>query len=156
MSGSPYAGAYGFFLIREGRLDEAKEWVSSAVEMAGGTTEWITPVFDAFRDPAKIPAALAAMDQASIDGRVAPRIEISIRMFLGDVVGVMAVARLLEQPGEAFEMDLLFVPEFLRLRQQPEFLDLMANLGITSYWEETGCLWAAAAVHCPKMVSPEP
>lgn len=149
-SGAPYLVTYALFLIREGRLDEAEELANSAVALGDGAGGWVAPLFAALRDPAKIPSAIEAIDLASADGGLEPRIEITARSMLGDQDGAMSVARLLEQPGEAFEMDLLFVPELLPLRQHPEFLDLMANLGVTDYWDETGCVWAESAVHCPR------
>ena len=60
----------------------------------------------------------------------------------------MSVARLLEKPGEVFEMDLLFIPETKPLRDHPEFMDLMRSLGISEYWYERGCTLIEAGVHC--------
>jgi len=72
-----------------------------------------------------------------------------LRVMLGDTDGALRVARMLVQPGEAFEMDLLFLPEFMPLRERPEFLELMGTLGVTEYWDEVGCVWKNLAVKCP-------
>lgn len=149
-SGTTHLLAYALLLVREGRIEEAENFTNVAVSMAGGATEWITPVIGAFRDPSLRQDALDAINLALAEHQLNPQIEVTVRVLLGDIDRAMSVARLLEQPGEAFEMDLLFVPELLPLRQHPEFLDLMENLGIRDYWDEMGCIWQAVAVHCPK------
>ena len=45
-------------------------------------------------------------------------------------------------------LDLLFLPEFMPLRERPEFLELMDTLGVTDYWEQTGCAWENLTVQC--------
>ena len=144
--------AYALLLLREGRFDESSDLVSAAVSSTGGSTEWITPVYDAFRDPEKIPLALDAIDLASAEGRLTPRIEITVRTMFGDLDGAMLVGRSLEEPGEAFETEVLFLPELLPLRQHPEFLDLMMKIGVQEYWDDAGCIWSAAAVRCPDLL----
>jgi hypothetical protein len=61
----------------------------------------------------------------------------------------MQIAKLLERPGEVFEMDLLFIPEMRALRQHEEFMPLMQRLGIVDYWKANGCKWTGDEVHCP-------
>jgi TolB-like protein/DNA-binding winged helix-turn-helix (wHTH) protein len=147
-----YILAYGWSLLREGRFDEAGELARISVTRAGKGTGWIKPFFASFSDPALRSEALDAIGESSAAGLLDPLIEVPARVALGDIDGAMSVARLLEEPGEAFEMDILFIREMLPLRQHPEFLDLMQNLGIQSYWDESGCLWQSAAVHCPKVL----
>jgi DNA-binding winged helix-turn-helix (wHTH) protein/TolB-like protein len=149
-SGGTYTLGYAWFLSQEGRFDEATERAIRGMEMEGGNTSWIKPFFDAVQDPSKQQAAIDAIDLASEDGQLDPLVEVPVRTVLGDIDGAMSVARVLEQPGEAFEMDILFINPLLALREHPEFLDLMENLGVTDYWEGSGCLWRSAAVHCPK------
>ncbi|MEL7187834.1 MAG: hypothetical protein AAFN50_15600, partial [Pseudomonadota bacterium] len=71
-----------------------------------------------------------------------------IRTALGDIDGAMRVARLLELPGEVFEIELLFVPELAPLRQHPDFMPLMKRLGIVAYWEQSGCVFENDRVLC--------
>jgi hypothetical protein len=61
----------------------------------------------------------------------------------------MQVAEKLEAPGEAFEMDLLFIPELKAVREHPDFIPLMTRLGITRYWESEGCIFTTEKVACP-------
>ena len=81
--------------------------------------------------------------------QISGQAEFVTRGLLGDLDGAMDVARRLEAPGEAFEMDLLFIPEMQPLRERDDFLDLMDALGISQYWEDNGCAWTSAAVTCP-------
>jgi TolB-like protein/Flp pilus assembly protein TadD len=149
-SGATYILGYAWFLSREGRFDEATALAVRGMEMGGGNSTWIKPFFDAVQDPSNHQAAIDAINRASDDGQLDPLVEVPVRTVLGDIDGAMSVARILEQPGEAFEMDILFISELLALRQHPEFLDLMENLGVRDYWEGSGCIWQSAAVHCPR------
>jgi hypothetical protein len=116
--------------------------------MFGARTDWVDPLFAAMSDPSKVPEALQAMDNAAAERQVAPFIEFVSRALLGDIDGAMGVAKLLEQPGEIFEMDLLFIPEMRALRQHPDFMPLLARLGIVGYWESVGCEWLNDRVVC--------
>lgn len=60
----------------------------------------------------------------------------------------MQAARMLQAPGEIFEMELLFIPELRALRQHPGFMELLDQLNVTSYWEQKGCRWSADRVVC--------
>ena len=79
---------------------------------------------------------------------VAPQIVLIVRTGLGDVEGAMEIARLLDGPGEVFEMDLLFIDELEPLRQHPQFIPLMERLGVVDYWGSVGCVWEGSQVSC--------
>lgn len=148
-----YILGYAWSLSLSGRIKEAIELADTGVTKGDGNTDWIEPFFAAASDPLDPSLrhlALEALDVAAAEGRLVPLVEVPTRAVMGDLDGAMRVARVLEEPGEAFEMDILFISELLPLRQHPEFLDLMKNLGVQEYWDETGCIWEAAAVHCPK------
>ena len=147
--GTTHAFGYALLLARDDRLDEAYERSKAAIERAGGTAIWIDPLFAAFADPATTVVALEAIDMAVAANQISGQAEFVTRGLLGDLDGAMDVARRLEAPGEAFEMDLLFIPEMQPLRERADFLDLMDALGISQYWEDNGCAWTSAAVTCP-------
>ena len=136
--------AYAFLLSRDGDIELARNVATVGMELAGDGASWIGPVFDAFADPQSIPAALAALDTAS----VSPQVEFTARTLFGDTDGAMEIAWRLEQPGEIFEMDLLFVPELKAIREHPEFMSLMERLGITEYWRQNGCEFRDDRVFC--------
>jgi hypothetical protein len=116
--------------------------------MVGLDTHWIEPVFAGLTDPEKRPAALMEVDKVTSDGALSYQIEVVVRTLLGDLDNALLVAEKLREPGEAFEMDLLFTPEMLPLRAHPGFLPLMADLGITAYWRDEGCTFDGDKVRC--------
>jgi hypothetical protein len=139
---------YALFLFREGRSAEAQEVARKAVRMAGGSEDWIDPVFAALDDEAYRDAAVAAVDAAAAQDRISEQFEFIVRTVLGDLDGAMSVARLLENEGEVFEMDLLFIPEVAPLREHPDFAKLLDALGITDYWRAQGCAWRGSSAVC--------
>lgn len=138
--------AYALLLIRDGRIEEAEEMAVNGARMAGANPNWISPVFDAFSDPSLATAALQALDQADLE----PEIVVTARTMLGDIDGAMSEARRLEEPGEWFQMDLLFAPELQPLRDHPEFMPLLVRLGVVDYWEKVGCTFDGQKATCPE------
>ena len=67
---------------------------------------------------------------------------------LGDIDGAMAVASRLEEPGEWFQMDLLFAPQLQPLRDHAGFLPLLERLGVVDYWNEVGCRFDGRKAIC--------
>lgn len=148
-SGSTHILGYAFILIQSGQMQKAEDLAIDAVQLAGASTDWIKPVFAAFRDPDKAPVAIDALNKVSEAQEVSPLIELTARSILGDLDGAMRIAELLEAPGEIFEMDMLFIPELAALRQHPDFMPLLGRLGITAYWSGKDCLWDGNRVTCP-------
>ena len=139
---------YSLFLVRQGRYEEASALVMDAFEVDGTSPDWIEPVFVALSGASPPSVGLAIVDEAAAQGKIPEQGEFIVRMLLGDLDGAMSVARLLENTGEVFEMDLLYIPETKPLRDHPEFMELMQSLGITEYWYERGCAWTDAGVDC--------
>ena len=148
-SGPMHLLAYALLLIREGRIEEAQEIAVTSARMAQLNTDWIRPVFSAFSDPALAEEALAALDRVSGSALIEPEVLVTARAMLGDVDGAMAVARRLEEPGEWFQMDLLFAPELKALRDHPDFMPLLERLGVVDYWETAGCRFDGQKASCP-------
>ena len=63
-----------------------------------------------------------------------------------DKVGEVA-ARLVGNIG-AFETELLFIAELGKFREQPAFRQLLADIGISAYWETIGCRFSESGVRC--------
>lgn len=140
--------ANALFLTRSGQYEAARVLARTGVSMQGINVEWIDPVFEALSDPLKRGEALAAFNTALDAQPLTPQIEVVVRTLLGDLDNAMRVARLLEQPGEAFEMDLLFIPEMRPLHEHPGFMPLLDALGITRYWDARGCELVDGIVRC--------
>lgn len=119
-----------------------------AAEIAGVSPGWTVPFFAAMDDSSLRPQAVLAIDSAVTAGEVNQQVEFIARVLLEDLDGALRVAQDLEQPGEIFEMDLLFIPEVEPLRAHPGFGALMTSLGIREYWSELNCTWAVNSVRC--------
>lgn len=146
--GATHLLAYAFLLAREDQLEQAKNVTVASIRKGGGSTEWIDPVFDAFEDPAKTSAALAAIENASRNKQLAPQVDLTVRTLFGDIGGAMQIAKLLQAEGEIFEMELLFVPELNALREHSDFMPLLGHLGITEYWAASDCEWRGDRLVC--------
>jgi DNA-binding winged helix-turn-helix (wHTH) protein/TolB-like protein len=146
--GTTHLMGWALFLSREGDLDKSREIAKIATGNGGFPPEWIDPVISGLFDAEMSAAALQAVNDAVSTGEMPRQIEVVARTMLGDIDGAMQVANLLEQPGEVFEMDLLWIPEFRPLRQHPDFLTLMERLGIVEYWSLHACEFEDAAVSC--------
>lgn len=150
-NGTTHILSYAFILIQTGQIQKAKTNALDAMQMAGESKDWVGPVFEAFGDlgdHTKANAALEALNKVSAVESINPRVEITVRTIFGDLDGAMRVAKLLEKPGENFEMDLLFIRQLKALRRHPDFMPLMDKLGITRYWQSKGCVWDGDRVTC--------
>lgn len=136
------------FLARQGRNDEAADLSRQVAEVAGMSPDWTGPFFDAMDDTALRAQAMAAIDAAAAAGEISEQVEFMARSLLEDLDGALRVAQGLEQPGEIFEMDLLFIPEVEPLRAHPGFGELMTSLGLRAYWAEHNCDWTGNSVRC--------
>ncbi len=146
--GTTHLMGWALFLAREGDIQKSREIAKIAADHAGFPPNWIDPVISGMLDAEMTAAALQAVNDTVDAGGMPPQIEVVARTVLGDIDGAMQVANLLLQPGEAFEMDLLWIPEFMPLRQHPDFLKLMEGLGIVEYWSLHACEFQDAAVSC--------
>ena len=144
-----YLLTHALWLQRQGRVEEARQVLADAVSIMGDGSSWFEPVFAALAEPAQHDAGLAAVDQASAEHAINLRVEVYLRVQLGDTDGAIRVANGLTREGETLGTDFLFLPELLPVRQHAGFLALMDQVGIAEYWEEVGCVWRDAAVHCP-------
>jgi DNA-binding winged helix-turn-helix (wHTH) protein/TolB-like protein/Tfp pilus assembly protein PilF len=142
--------AYALFLKRTGQLDKSRTMTLAAATAGEYETSWIGPVYTALAEPTpeNAGAALAAINKTWEEGDVIPHIVILVRTLLGDVEGAMAIARLLDNPGETFSMEILYIEELAPLRQHPEFMQLLESLGVVSHWEDVGCRWEDDEVRC--------
>ncbi len=139
---------YALLLLRQGRFEQAQNLATAGAQAERVPTDWVRPVFAAFADPAQREMGLEELGRQWADKTVSPQIVLIARGILGDIDGAMDIAQLLEMPGEAFEMELLFIPEMEPLRKHPGFVPLMQKLGVLQYWDSVGCLWVDAQVLC--------
>jgi TolB-like protein/DNA-binding winged helix-turn-helix (wHTH) protein len=146
-----YNQAYVLLLLHNGQIDEAIKLYETILGKLGLDTDWVRPVAEATRDPARVPGALKAVAQAQEHG------------LLPDAM-VFYAAVLLKQPDLAFAtaegmlrdrsltVEFLFSPEAGELRRDSRFLALLANIGLDTYWKQHGwptfCKPQSGAVVC--------
>ncbi len=140
--------AYVLFLYRTGKLEIARDLAFAAMRMQNASGAWVEPVFRGLGDPAHAAEGLDAINAAWAERQVIPHVVILARILLGDVDGAMEIAWLLNQPGETFSMEILYIDELEPLRRHPDFVPLLESLGVTSYWKERGCDWVDDRVKC--------
>lgn len=146
--GTSHMLAYALYLANQGDIERASEVARIAAARAGFSPEWIDGVLAGMQDESLSATALATVNASQDAGELTPQIEFVTRTLLGDLNGAMRVANLLKEPGEAFEMDLLWIPQFRPLREHPQFLELMRELGVVEYWQLRGCVFEDASVRC--------
>jgi hypothetical protein len=142
--------AYALFLKRTGQLDKSRMMSLAAATVLETDTSWINPVYKALAQPTaeNAQAALIAINTSWEKGEVIPHIVILTRTLLGDVEGAMEIARLLDNPGETFSMEILFIDELAPLRKHPEFMQLLDDLNVIAHWQDIGCRWEDDEVRC--------
>ena len=139
---------HAMLYLRLDQFEEAKELAIAEWKAQDLPSGWVEPVFAGFADLTQAETALDVLDQAWADKTLPPAVVFIARSVLGDVDGAMEIAQLLKGPGEAFEMDLLFIPETEPLRKHPDFMPLMQDLGVVAYWDSLGCVWEVSQVSC--------
>ena len=141
--------AYALLLSRHGRFDEARNIAIKATKTGDKHAAWVDPVFAAFADPSRAAEGLQALNAASPDVRDSrAAVELIARIWLGDVDGAMSIAKRLNDVGEIFEMDLLYIKEMQPLRDHPEFMPLLKTLGVVDYWAQANCSWNGQQASC--------
>ena len=140
--------AFALMKIRQGKVDDARQWAKDGLQKYKLDYSWVDPVFDGFEDPSKRERSKAIVAEMSASGKLHPRVEIAVWAILGDGERALNVARLLEHGGEVFEADLLFIEQFRVLREMPGFLPLMDAIGMTAHWRSIGCQWQNGGLRC--------
>lgn len=148
MSAPIHFESYAMYLLRKGRVEDAKELVKKTLGESGNATDWVDPVFDGLARGTARPAALVALERAVTHGNVSPREEVVLWTMLGDTDRALDVARLLVGGGEVFELELLFSSELTPLREHEGFEKLLADVGLEAFWRGQGCTWNGDNVEC--------
>jgi len=140
--------AYSLFLIRTGRIEEAKIHAKIALEQNDVETKWINPVFDGFNQPENRQRAIDIVAEMSAENELPATVELSLWTLLGETDRAMTIVRRLEETPSLFELELLFIQEFKPLRQHADFPAFAQAIGLTEYWSSAGCTWSPGRVTC--------
>jgi TolB-like protein/DNA-binding winged helix-turn-helix (wHTH) protein/Tfp pilus assembly protein PilF len=127
--------AYVAFLLREGRVEEARQWLLEAQAIRGQGTSWIDPALGAIAQNGSKQAALDALDASYRASELGVRMYVGALFFIGDVDGLFDAMRNIVASGEPFDIELFFTREGRRIRQDDRFLPLMRELGLVAFWD---------------------
>ena len=148
LEASIHSLAYSLYLIRMGRIDDAKERARQALEEIKVNTDWIDPVFELIGDPTARPAALAALDAMESSGEMPANVIMTLSMLLDDVDRAMRVAQGVITGQGVFEIEILFTEEFRAFREHPGFEAFVNDVGLAAYWQSAGCRFENDRVTC--------
>jgi DNA-binding winged helix-turn-helix (wHTH) protein/TolB-like protein/Tfp pilus assembly protein PilF len=140
--------AYSLFNIRSGDFDKAANEAIVGLEKYGLDSSWVKPVFEGIHNPEMRDQAHAIVEQMAESGNLVARVEISLWALLGDADRAIEVAKRLEDFGEVFEAELMFIPQFAIVREHPDFPALLDAVGLTAYWRDNDCEWQSDHVVC--------
>jgi len=143
--------SYTLFLIREQRIDEARQKAKEALLSYSQPTGWVDAVFNGFMnasDPESLGETVAAISAAAKSGALQKNIELTLWALLGQGDKAMAAAWDLQESGEFYEIEIIYLDEFKVLREHEEFPALLQALGLTNYWSSIGCRWNNDHVLC--------
>ncbi len=146
--------AFSLFNIRSGNIDKAISEAVIGLEKYGLDSSWVATVFEGMHNPDLREEAHSVVEQLAKGDHLAPRVEISLWAILGDGDRAMQVARRLQNSGEIFEAELMFIPQFSVLREHPDFPSLLDAIGLTDYWHDNGCEWQSDHVDCEADIDP--
>jgi TolB-like protein/DNA-binding winged helix-turn-helix (wHTH) protein/tetratricopeptide (TPR) repeat protein len=136
--------AYLVLLLRQGDYDKARSLLADLQKLFARATEWIDPFIAALRDPANLHTAREALALAARERNVSLVYQLGAWVYLGDADEAMNAAfELLHEPRE-FKVEFLFAREARILRCHPRFGELVAAIGLDTYWNRYG--WPAPFV----------
>ncbi|MCH8248651.1 MAG: winged helix-turn-helix domain-containing protein [Proteobacteria bacterium] len=144
--------AYSFFLIRDGRLDEARASVNFALTLAQRDNWWVDAVIDGLAypdDQQRLATAYSTIDKMSADEAMPAYIMMTLWALFDNGDKIMEIA--LQQAAEVgaiYELETIFLDEFDVLREHEKFPQLLQALGLTDYWSSIGCRWQEDLVSC--------
>ena len=148
LEASIHSLAYALFLIRNGKIDEAKRRATQALEQFGLDTDWVDVVFDGIGDPTNREAALETLQQLYASNRVTDNVVMTVAVLLGDTDMAMRIARGAEDDSSVFELEIIYLDEYRDFRQHPGFADFTSDVGLAAYWAEAGCGWRDDRIVC--------
>ena len=148
--GSPiHLFSYALFLIRDNRVDEAREAARRAMVLYRLDSSWVDPVFDGLVQLPNPASLIAALEEPSAQNAIP--INTALVMFwvlAGKVDRAMEMAWQLVDDRNFFEIELIYLDEFQILREHEDFPRLLDELGLKDYWQSAGCRWENDEVTC--------
>jgi DNA-binding winged helix-turn-helix (wHTH) protein/TolB-like protein len=140
--------SYTLFLIRDGRVGEAREIARRAMIKYEQDVSWVDPVFDGLEELPQKSSLIAALEEYSERGSIDGTALVTLWALAGEADRAMAMAWQLVDDPSFFEIELIFLDEFSILRQHADFPRFLDEIGLTEYWRSEGCRWTDDQVVC--------
>ena len=145
------------FLLRDGRINEARDSVKHALQLFSADYSWVDPVFEYLlqRNSQDLQVrAYQTAEQMTADDDIAPYIGMIVWALFGEADRVMNIAMQVAESGklhehESAQIEIIYLDELKLLRDHKDFPKLLKNLGLTDYWDSVRCQWANDMVACP-------
>ena len=144
--------AYSLFLIRDDRLDEARESINFALSLTNRDNWWVDAIFDVLNNPGdqeRLQTAHSTIDRMSADDAIPPYIMMTIWALFDNGDKIIEIA--LQQANEVgviYELEAIFLNEFDVLRDHQDFPQFLHAIGLTDYWNSVGCAWQTKQLVC--------
>jgi TolB-like protein/tetratricopeptide (TPR) repeat protein len=131
-------GVYVYHL-RRGEWDQAITYQENASRAAGYDPGYVRPLVEAIRNPAAIPAAVAAGDRAgrSHDYMIGMMPALYFDLADHDLV-FSGIERMVDAGDGFYAFWRMWEPEFTGLRNHPRFRAVARRIGLVDYWREYG------------------
>jgi DNA-binding winged helix-turn-helix (wHTH) protein/TolB-like protein len=146
---------YTMFLIRDGRLEDARATAKRAYQLLQGDDWWVDPVFDGLAHPDDPELRSIAYETARkmVTEGVPPYITLIVWSLFGQTDRAMDVAMQLATSGKLYEhesaqVEVIYLDELKPLREHKDFPILLRRLGLADYWVSVGCRWSDDQVRC--------
>ena len=140
--------SYALFLVRDNRLDAAREKASRAVTLYQADTSWVAPVFDELARSPKSESSLAVLQKYAARNVIPPTALVTFWVLSGQADRAMEMAWKLVDDPSYFDIELIYLDEFRILRQHEDFPRFLDSIGLTEYWQSVGCNWDNDSVNC--------
>lgn len=133
--------SYALFLIRDNRIDEAREVARRAMIVSQGNASWVDPVFDELLKDPKSESMIALLDEYAAQDAIPQQVLVTFWVLAGQADRAMDMAWKLVDDPSYFEVELIYLDEFRILREHHDFPRFLDELGLTDYWRSVGCKW---------------
>jgi tetratricopeptide (TPR) repeat protein len=148
--------AHTMFLIREGRLEDARARTKYALKLVPAADDWwVDPIFDGLASPGDQQTRTVAYDtiHRMVAEGVPPYVTMITWALFGEADKVLTIAMQVAESGtlyahESAQVEIFYLDELKLLRDHEEFPTLLQKLGLTDYWASIGCRWHNDQVVC--------
>ena len=141
--------SYALFLIRDERVNEAREMARRAMVLYRLDSGWVDPVFDGLVQLPESASLIAALEEYSAPNAIPSNTALVMFWVLaGQVDQAMEMAWQLVDDRNFFDIELIYLDEFQILREHEDFPRLLDEIGLTDYWRSADCHWVNNEVTC--------